>query len=337
MFDVSILEMNIAESDFFAIYCCILRNASAECASKPFIPQTVLLFRIFMDFRSLSIFLHLAQSLHFGRSSQACNLSPSALTRTIQRLEDELGITLLYRDNRTVRLTPAGEILKRFAEESEQRWLELQRNLEHDNILRGSLALYCSVTAANTFLPAILGAFRQAYPQVQIKLQTGDAAEALKKLATGQAEITIAALPDHLPPSVAFIQLGKTPLVFIESMVSQDVPGGKDGTIDWRTTPLIVPDQGLSRVRLDRWFRRHNLSMNIYAQVAGNEALLTMVSLGFGVGVIPQLVLEKSPLKDRVRVVPEAPVLAPFIIGACTLKKHLNIPVIAAFWGSVAR
>lgn len=290
-----------------------------------------------MDFRSLSIFLHLAQSLHFGRTSQACNLSPSALTRTIQRMEDELGITLLYRDNRTVRLTREGEILKHFAEEWEQRWRDLQRNLEKNDVLRGSLALYCSVTAANTFLPAILGVFRQAHPQVQIKLQTGDAAEALAKLDAGQAEITIAALPEHLPPTVAFIRLGETPLVFIDSVDTRHLPGSKGQEIDWRTTPLIVPDQGLSRVRLDRWFRRYNLPMNIYAQVAGNEALLTMVSLGFGVGVVPQLVLEKSPLKARVRIVTEAPILSPFIIGACTLKKHLSIPVVAAFWASIAR
>ena len=290
-----------------------------------------------MDFRSLSIFLHLAQSLHFGRTSQACNLSPSALTRTIQRMEEELDTTLLYRDNRTVRLTREGNILKHFAEEWEQRWRDLQRSLEKEDVLRGSLALYCSVTAANTFLPTILGVFRQAHPQVQIKLQTGDAAEALSKLDAGQAEITIAALPDHLPPTVAFIRLGETPLVFIDSVNTQHLSGRKGQGLDWRTTPLIVPDQGLSRVRLDRWFRRHNLPMNIYAQVAGNEALLTMVSLGFGVGVVPQLVLEKSPLKDRVRIVTEAPTLSPFIIGACVLKKHLRIPVIAAFWSSIAR
>ena len=289
-----------------------------------------------MDFRALNIFLHLAQSLHFGRTSQARNLSPSALTRTIQRLEDELGVALLYRDNRSVRLTREGAILKRFAEETEQRWQTLQRDLEHEDILRGTLALYCSLTAANTFLPDILGAFRQAYPQVQIKLQTGDAAEALKKLDTGQAEITIAALPDQLPPAVAFIRLGETPLVFIEPVEARHIPGRRDNGTDWQITPLIVPDQGLSRVRLDRWFRRHNLPMNIYAQVAGNEALLTMVSLGFGVGIIPQLVLEKSPLKDRVRVLSEAPVLTPFIIGACTLKKHLSLPVIGAFWASIA-
>ncbi len=60
-----------------------------------------------------------------------------------------------------------------------------------------------------------------------------------------------------------------------------------------------------------------------------------MVSLGCGVGVVPQLVLEKSPLKDRVRVFEVEPALTPFTIGACTLEKHLHHPVIGAFWATV--
>jgi LysR family positive regulator for ilvC len=60
-----------------------------------------------------------------------------------------------------------------------------------------------------------------------------------------------------------------------------------------------------------------------------------MVGLGCGVGVVPELVLEKSPLQGRVQVTPIMPDLAPFIIGACTLERHLNNPVIQAFWATV--
>ncbi len=288
-----------------------------------------------MDIRALTIFNHLARSLHFGRTSKACHLSPSALTRTIQRLEEELGKPLFYRDNRRVSLTPEGEIFKRYADDALQRWQELQLELASDGMLFGQLALYCSVTAAISFLPRILGAFRQTYPGVQIKLQTGDAAEALNKLSNGEAQITIAALPHKLPPAVVFIPLGQTPLVFIEPVDYPRTLIRQGNTIDWQATPLIVPEQGLSRIRLDRWFRAQNLLMNIYAQVAGNEALLTMVSLGFGIGVVPQLVLEKSAMQDRVRILATAPSLAPFIIGACTLKKHLSNPLIAAFWSTL--
>ena len=288
-----------------------------------------------MDIRAIKIFNHLAHSLHFGRTSRACNLTPSALTRTIQRIEEELGQPLFRRDNRSVSLTPAGEIFKQYAEETEQRWQTLQRELADDETLRGEISLYCSVTAATSILPRILGAFRQAHPGVQIKLQTGDAAEALDKLKNREAEVTIAALPEQLPPSVVFVELAQTPLVFIEPADGTEfLTGGNEG-IDWHRIPVILAERGLSRVRIDRWFKEKEIQPNIYAEVAGNEALLAMVSLGCGVGVVPQLVLEKSPLKDRVRVFEVAPDLTPFTIGACTLEKHLTHPVIGAFWATV--
>ena len=60
-----------------------------------------------------------------------------------------------------------------------------------------------------------------------------------------------------------------------------------------------------------------------------------MVGLGCGVGVVPELVLEKSPLRDRVRISPITPELAPFIIGACTHQRYLANAVIQAFWDTV--
>ena len=55
-----------------------------------------------MDLRDLKMFLHLAESRHFGRSARAMHVSPSTLSRQIQRLEEDLGQPLFVRDNRTV-------------------------------------------------------------------------------------------------------------------------------------------------------------------------------------------------------------------------------------------
>ncbi|ADW19407.1 transcriptional regulator, LysR family [Desulfobulbus propionicus DSM 2032] len=287
-----------------------------------------------MDIHAIKIFNHLARTLHFGRTSRACNLTPSALTRTIQRIEQELGTQLFLRDNRRVALTPAGEIVRRYAEEAEQRWQRLLQELAGDQTLRGEISLYCSVTAATSILPRILRAFRAAHPGVQIKLQTGDAAESLDRLRSREAQVTIAALPGQLPPSVVFIELARTPLVFIEPVDGATRRTDSGGT-DWSQTPVILAEQGLSRVRIDRWFKEKGIQPNIYAEVAGNEALLAMVSLGCGVGVVPGLVLEKSPLQEQVRIFEVVPVLAPFIIGACTLEQQLANPVIRAFWTTV--
>ena len=57
-----------------------------------------------------------------------------------------------------------------------------------------------------------------------------------------------------------------------------------------------------------------------------------MVSLGFGIGVVPKIVLDNSPLKDRIRVLGVTPELEPYDIGLFTLKKNLKNPLVDAFW-----
>ncbi|MGV8481981.1 LysR family transcriptional regulator, partial [Pseudomonas aeruginosa] len=54
-----------------------------------------------MDLRDLKLFLHLAESHHFGRTAKAMHVSPSTLSRQIQRLEEIFGQPLFLRDNRT--------------------------------------------------------------------------------------------------------------------------------------------------------------------------------------------------------------------------------------------
>ncbi|MBF0259629.1 MAG: LysR family transcriptional regulator [Desulfamplus sp.] len=319
-----------------------------------------------MNIRELKLFRHLSDSLHFGRTSRACNITPSALTRMVQRLENDLEETLFVRDNRTVKLTRAGEAFKHYAEDVIQRWLELQNDFAFDGHLRGTLSIYGSVTAVYSILPNILKKYRQMHPRVQINLETGDAAKALVKLQNGDVDISIAALPEKKLPGVEVVKIIETPLVFIAPVNFPetvryfdsnpkiadtriyDADKGDSGIIensstashkrivdrkiDWERTPIIIADHGLSRDRFDKWLTNQNVAPNIYAQVAGNEAIIAMVSLGCGVGVIPRLVLEKSPLRDDVAIIDVTPELTPFSIGVCTVKKNMANPRIEAFW-----
>ena len=79
----------------------------------------------------------------------------------------------------------------------------------------GSCPCICSVTAILGILPAIFSRFRRSHPDVLIHLQTGDAAMAIGKLQSGEADISIAALPDHPGEHLEFIEIIKTPLIFI--------------------------------------------------------------------------------------------------------------------------
>src|SRR5690554_8158773 len=71
-----------------------------------------------MDMRALKHFLALADTLHFGRASDACHVSPSTLSRSIPQPEETLGVTPFERDNRHVVMTPQGGAFLTYAREA---------------------------------------------------------------------------------------------------------------------------------------------------------------------------------------------------------------------------
>lgn len=281
-----------------------------------------------MDMRTIKQFATLAETLHFGRASEACHVSPSALSRSIRRLEAELGVTLLERNNRSVAVTRAGILFLAYARDSLGQWDSIRNELmAQSGQLRGEISMYCSVTASHSFLFDLLTRFRQAHPLVEIKLHTGDPEDAIARVLAGDEDIAIGARPDRLQAGLAFKRIEFSPLVFI---TSANHPSPDTG--NWGENPMILSERGLARRRVDEWFRSLGVQPRIYAQVAGNEAIVSMVSLGFGVGVVPRIVLDNSPLSQTVRVLDVQPRLEDYEVGLFTLEKKLASPLINAFW-----
>lgn len=288
-----------------------------------------------MKIRELELFRHLASTLHFGRTSQECNITPSGLTRTIQRLENDVGEPLFFRNNRSVHLTPAGMLFKEYCDESISNWHLFHSHLQSDTVLRGKLSLYCSVTAILSILPQIFKRFRRTHPHVTLHVQTGDAAKALHKLQSQEVDISIAALPDHQPEGLDFIELLETPLLFIFPRFFPETISYRRGAIHWPRTPIILPADGLSRTRAEKWFADKGIRPYIYSQVSGNEAIIAMVGMGCGVGIVPRLVLEKSSLVNEVDILDIHPQLQPFTVAACTSLKNKRNPLVQSFWNIV--
>lgn len=292
-----------------------------------------------MDTKPLRLFLTLADTLHFGRASAMCHVSPSTLSRTVQQLETELGAPLFYRDNRSVTLTSEGQRFQEYARDTLMRWDSLRHALQEDRrVLQGELSLYCSVTASYSFLYDILSSFRHQHPHIELKLHTGDPAQAVHRVQQGEEDIAIGARPDHLPASIAFRPIARSPLLFIAPASQPQLAerlGGMATKDEWKDIPMILSEEGLARERTDRWFRQLGVKPHIYAQVSGNEAIVSMVSLGFGVGVVPKIVLDNSPLAARIRPLDVQPALAPYEVGLFTQERRLEEPLINAFWSQV--
>ena len=96
--------------------------------------------------------------------------------------------------------------------------------------------------------------------------------------------------------------------------------------------PFIVPERGVTKDMLDAWFRKRGVRPKIYAQVAGHEAIVAMVSLGLGIGIAPQLVIQASGMANRVRQIEVADGLPPLTIGLCSLRQRLASPLVKSLW-----
>jgi LysR family positive regulator for ilvC len=287
-----------------------------------------------MDQRSAELFLHLSSSLHFAKTSQLMHVSPSTLSRVIQRLEDELGTPLFVRDKRSVQLTIAGVRFRQFAQSWLSQWRQMQLDVcGQDASLAGELRLYCSVTASYSHLPSILDKFRLSCPHAEIMLSTGDVALAVDQVRDGLADIAIAARPDSMPLSINFASIAKVPLSIIAPTINCPVRELLDSThIPWDRIPFILPEHGPMRSRIDNWFKAMGITPLVYAKVAGHEALVSMVALGSGVGIAPEVVVENSPVRERIQNVSVGVELEPFDLGVCVLSKRLHEPLLQRFW-----
>ena len=124
-----------------------------------------------MDLRTLRHFVAVAETLHFGRAAARLAISQPPLSRSIRAFERELGVDLLVRDARGVRLTPAGAALLPRA----RRLLHEADALAHGahELARGEVGvvrLGFISTAAYNVLPRVLPQFRRAYPGIRLTL-----------------------------------------------------------------------------------------------------------------------------------------------------------------------
>ena len=295
------------------------------------------------DHKVLQQFLTLSDTLHFGKASQVLHISPPTLSRSVKQLENQLGCELFLRDNRSVELTSEGIKFQQFVQENLQQWQQLQESFSQGGQqLQGTISLYCSVTASYSFLHEVLLKFRVDYPKIEIILHTGDTDNAITRVLNDQEDIAIAAKPSIMPPTLAFELLGQTALVMVAPQNSEFKKQFDTRNISqwdkqtWQTVPMILPERGVFREKFDVWLNQSSLSPNIYAQVGGNEAIVSMVSLGFGIGIVPSIVVENSPLSDQVEVIVDQPSFMPIEIGFCVRKKRLQSPLVKALWQSIA-
>lgn len=249
-----------------------------------------------MDFFELNAFLTLSKTLHFAKTAEKINLSPSALSRLITRLEDETSCQLFERNNREATLTEKGKKFSEFAEKCLQQKEDVFAKLNSSkSLITGTLKVYASVTACYSIMPPFLQKVAERFPDLHLNVQTGDPAGAIQAVKNGEADVAVAAIPETGLSGIDCLPIRSTPLVFAASTGGpyEKVSGSPQDIVS--SVPLILPKTGLARERFDRWIESRNVKPQIAAETEGNEAIMALVQLGLGIGLVPHIVLTNGP------------------------------------------
>ena len=149
-----------------------------------------------MNLRALQYFVKLAEMQHFSRAAEACHVSQPTLSTQIMKLEEELGVQLVERIPRKVKLTPVGlEIAGRarhILRDIDQVRLAARRSRDPET---GVLRLGIFPTLAPYLLPHVVPGIRQRFPELKLQLAEEKTGDILRLLDDGELDAALLALP----------------------------------------------------------------------------------------------------------------------------------------------
>lgn len=149
-----------------------------------------------MELHEIRYFLALGQTLNFTKAAEACNVSQPALTRAIQKMEDELGGLLFSRERNNTHLTELGRMLKPHLEEVMTRTQVAKETAGRFLRLEGahlSLGVMCTIGPVR--FVTFLSEFRAAHPGVEVTLLENVPNRLCELLLSGELDVALMARP----------------------------------------------------------------------------------------------------------------------------------------------
>ncbi|HBF36741.1 MAG TPA: LysR family transcriptional regulator [Firmicutes bacterium] len=145
-----------------------------------------------MEWQQLEYFRVVARTQHFTKASQSLAISQPALSRSITKLEEEVGVLLFDRVGRTVRLNSFGEIFLKHVESALNEIDQgIQALAQMNNPATGVISLAFLVSLGLNILPEVIGQFNRQYPGVEFRLYESVTPFILKDLINGKVDLCL--------------------------------------------------------------------------------------------------------------------------------------------------
>ena len=256
-----------------------------------------------MDFDQLRTFLEVAKQSSFSRAGQKVFRSQSAVSAQIRQIESEYGERLLDRSGKTVRLTPAGEVFREYA----QRMLSLRDEslravADHGNDPRGVLALGANEATCLYVLPNVFAEYLRLYPSVQVSIYRNFSHKILERLDSGAIDVGIVTLPVKMP-MLKLRTIFRDRLVL---MVSADNPLAQHDKVPISMVveqPLILPRTGFTRRIMDKLFRPYRDKLHVRMELPSIGMIKSFVAAGLGVSLISESFARDEVQSGKVKLI----------------------------------
>ena len=263
------------------------------------------------DLYELALFHLVVKHRSFTRAALLAGLTQSAITRQIQGVEKSLGVVLLERTTRTVRVTPAGAYL--YGEAS--RLLgDVEQSLKHLAVefagARKEVRVDVSRTIGLAYLPGFFHANLRRLPQVGYRVTCQASDEILTALEANDQDVGVLCPPARLLKTLrvthqfedAFTLI--TPLAFHSSL--QPLSKSKAKKMEWlkKQSWLLIEERSNTGQQLRTWMRRNGWPVEPTMQLDNFDLIINLVSLGMGVSFVPIRALALYNQRHKILRVP---------------------------------
>lgn len=245
-----------------------------------------------MELRHLRYFLTLAETLHFARAAEQLEISPPALTKQIQEIERYLGVQLFQRTKRSVRLSSAGEVFLEQARRTLQQAVraeEAARRAGRGEIGRIDIG-YIASAAYTGLLQTEIARFRLACPQVKLNLMEAPMEQLAQQVSNGGLDLAFLRPPLACEADIRMVTLLADEFVAALPQHSPLAHYERLPAAALAKADFILPEQAAGTIEVGR---RGRFVPRTVANPGGLVAVITLVSLGLGVAIVPASVMDK--------------------------------------------
>ncbi len=262
----------------------------------------------------------------FTKAAEVLGYTQPAMSQMISSLEKELSIKLLYRSRYGIHLTLEGERLFpsiQRAVAGYQSMLEIAKEIK--GLDSGTIRIGTISSISCHWLPGLIKQFQEIYPNVQFVLHQGDYTTIPEWVRTGEADFGFVN-PDAIPSvKTKFIKTGE-----LRAVLPLNHPLAKKAYItldDLVKEPFLLLEEGALSEPLEA-FKQAGLEPSVRLCVHDDYSILSMIELGLGVSILPELVLRKT--NYQVAILPLKPVLTRKI--GLIMKNKNDLPIASKYF-----